>query len=199
MGVEKRNFRKGQTIFIEGASSNSVFIIQEGTITIRKKKKGGEIEIARIYANEILGEMAFFDRMPRSATAYALSDVTALEIDFDSLERVYKSVPSYFRAFVKCLSDRLRKANDSIRRLDRNYATRLKDEKTDEPPKKDEPISPEDIPEVPAESKDGREGQIMKSGDLLAAVQNSGPEEEEDSEEDLQSQFDAISEGLDDK
>jgi CRP-like cAMP-binding protein len=97
-----------------------MFLIKKGSVSIRKMKGSAFVEIAKVYANEIIGELSFFDRLPRSAAAVALSEVEALEIDFRSLEQIWNKVPDYWKTIMKAVSERLRKADDAIRRLQKN-------------------------------------------------------------------------------
>lgn len=113
-------YRPGQALFREAEASNSLFLIQKGTVSIRKMKGAAQVEIARVYANEVLGELSFFDRLPRSASAIALTEVEALEIHFDSLDKIYGKVPEYMKTIIASVADRLRKANDTIRRLQKD-------------------------------------------------------------------------------
>ena len=113
----KKDFAPGQYLFREGDPSNSMFLVQKGTVSIRKVKGQAYIELGRVYANEVLGELSFFDRQPRSAAAIALTDVEVLEIRFDALDKVYAGIPDYMKTIMASVADRLRKANDTIRRL----------------------------------------------------------------------------------
>lgn len=117
MAAIKRHFKTGDYIFRENDPPQSLFIIKQGTVGIRKKKGTAFIEIARLNANEILGELSFFDRNLRSASALALTEVEALEVPFESLDNVYERVPNYIKAIMTAVSNRLRKANNTIRRL----------------------------------------------------------------------------------
>ncbi len=119
----QRFFRPGQVLFREGAPSNCMYLIKKGTVSVRKVKGSAFVEIARIYANEVLGELSFFDRLPRSASATAMTEVEALEISFESLDKTYVNVPEYLRTIIAAVAERLRKANDMIRRLQRNVVT----------------------------------------------------------------------------
>src|SRR5262249_16591125 len=91
--------------------------IQKGTVTIRKRKGSSYVEIGRLYSGEVLGELSFFDRMPRSAAAMALTEVEALEISFESMDRIYSAVPNYMKTIVTAMANRLRKADEMIRKL----------------------------------------------------------------------------------
>jgi CRP-like cAMP-binding protein len=100
-----------------------MYLIQKGTVAIRKMKSGGFIELAKVYSNEVLGELAFFDRAPRSATAIALSEVEVLEIEFSALQKIYDKIPAYFKTILSCVAERQRKSNETIKRLQRNLVS----------------------------------------------------------------------------
>src|SRR5579862_6117340 len=97
MSAIPRTFKAGERLFGEGEPSTSLFIIKKGVVSIRKKKGTKFVEIAHIRSNEVLGELSFFDRLPRSATAVATTEVEAMEIDFPSLGSLYSKVPPYFK------------------------------------------------------------------------------------------------------
>jgi len=110
-------FRTGQHLFKEGEPSHCMYFIKKGTVSVRKTKGSSHIEIAKIYSNEVIGELSFFDRLPRSAAAVALSDVEALEIAFESLDKIYAKVPDYLKTIIAAVAERLRRTNDLVRRL----------------------------------------------------------------------------------
>lgn len=114
------SFHPGQVLFHEGDISRSIYLIRKGTVSIRKTKGGAQVEIARIYSNEVIGELSFFDRQPRSAAAVALTEVEVQEISFDSLDKIFSQVPEYMRTIIACMAERLRKADDVIRRLQKD-------------------------------------------------------------------------------
>ncbi len=120
MAATPRSFAAGDQLFGEGEPSTSIFIIQKGIVAIRKKKGPAFVEIARLRSNEVLGELSFFDRQPRSATAIAITVVEATEIDFASLDKIYGTVPPYFKTIMGAVASRLRRANDTIRRLQKD-------------------------------------------------------------------------------
>lgn len=122
MPAIQKFYRQGQIIFREGEPSRSLFIIRKGCISIRKMKGNAFVEIARLYPNEIVGELSFFDRLPRSATAVAANEVEALEIPFEGMEKIYNAIPPYMRTIMAAMADRLRKANDVVRRLQKVMA-----------------------------------------------------------------------------
>jgi CRP/FNR family cyclic AMP-dependent transcriptional regulator len=117
MSVVTKIYKAGQTLFTEGEPSRSIFIVKKGALSIRKKKGKAFIEVGKILSNEVLGELSFFDRQPRSATAVALMEVEVLEISFESMEKIYNSIPDYLKTIIASLADRLRKANEVIQTI----------------------------------------------------------------------------------
>jgi CRP/FNR family cyclic AMP-dependent transcriptional regulator len=117
MSAEKKSYKAGEILFNDGDPAKSLFLIQKGTISIRKKKGSTMIEVGKVTAGEVIGELSFFDRNPRSATGIAIIDVEAMEISFESLEKIYSSVPEYMKTIMAAMAERLRKANDTIRQL----------------------------------------------------------------------------------
>ncbi|MCM2324704.1 MAG: cyclic nucleotide-binding domain-containing protein, partial [Oligoflexia bacterium] len=129
----KKTFAPNQFLFREGDPSNCMYVIQKGTVSIRKHKATAYVEIARLYSNEVLGELSFFDRLPRSAAAVALTEVEVLELPFESLDKIYAGIPDYLKTIISAVADRLRKANDTIRRLQKNVVKEEKDSEAREP------------------------------------------------------------------
>jgi CRP/FNR family cyclic AMP-dependent transcriptional regulator len=119
----ERQFRPGQFLFREGETSHCLYLITKGVVAIRKMKGPDYIELGRIHPNEVLGELSFFDRQPRSAAAVAITEVDALEISFSSLDQIYGKVPDYLKTIITSVAERLRKANETIRKLQKNIVT----------------------------------------------------------------------------
>ena len=123
MPATTRTYTQGDVLFTEGIPSQSLFVIHKGSVELRKKKEGGYVRLAQIYSNEVLGELSYFDKKPRSATAVALTEVEASEITFDSMDKLLKKVPPYFKTIVMGLAERLRKADDVIKKLQKQIIT----------------------------------------------------------------------------
>ena len=129
-------FAPEQFLFRENDVSNTLYLIQQGTVSIRKRKGSGFVEVARIYEKEIVGEISFFDRLPRSADAVALTAVEAVQIDFESLDKIYTDVPAYLKTIMSAMAERLRRADDMIRRMQKDPDYKEESESAaDSPPK----------------------------------------------------------------
>ena len=99
----------------------SLYIIQKGAVSIRVAKDRAFVELAKISNGEVIGELAFFDRKPRSASAVILVDAEILEVPFDSLEKIYATVPGYMKTIMGSIVERLRHANDTIKKLQKTH------------------------------------------------------------------------------
>jgi CRP/FNR family transcriptional regulator, cyclic AMP receptor protein len=112
-------FRPKDFIFKEGDTSQCIYLVRKGTVAIWKRKGNDYIELGRVYANEFLGELSFFDRLPRSAAAIAVTEVEVIEIRFDALDKLYQPVPPYIKTMVASMAERLRRADEAIKRLNK--------------------------------------------------------------------------------
>lgn len=112
--IPKDNF-----IFLEGDLGDKCYIIEQGEVRISKYIQGAGEEALKILRNgDYFGEMALIDGFPRSATAVANTDVTALVIDKAALDRALAGnrdlETKLLKVFCKTLSERLRDTNDKI-------------------------------------------------------------------------------------
>lgn len=117
MATPDKVFKNGEPLFLEGEPSKSLFLIKKGFVSIRRRKGHGYVELGRVGQNEVMGEMAFFDRTPRSASAIAVGNVEATEISFEAMEKVWKTIPDFLKTIIAAIAERLRKANDQLKRL----------------------------------------------------------------------------------
>jgi CRP/FNR family cyclic AMP-dependent transcriptional regulator len=68
-------FRKGDAVFHEKDVAGSLYLILSGVVEIARPTPGGgaAVRLARLERGEVLGELAFFDGGPRSASAHAVA------------------------------------------------------------------------------------------------------------------------------
>ena len=66
-----RTYEDGEVIFREGDKGEGMYVIQAGKVKITKQTTSGEVTLSVLEDGDIFGEMALFDKLPRSATATA--------------------------------------------------------------------------------------------------------------------------------
>lgn len=115
-----KNLAKGEVLFKEGDPSDAMYVIKTGKLAIVRPKGDGEIVLAEKKAGEMLGEMAFFDNKPRSATAKAVTECVLIRLPFSSLNAQFKTFPEWLKAMVKTVNSHLRDANQKIKLLEQS-------------------------------------------------------------------------------
>lgn len=75
-----RTYAAGEVLFAEMTNGTEIFVIVEGQVTIELALANADhpVEIVQLGPGELLGEIAFIDDGPRSATATAVTPTTVL-------------------------------------------------------------------------------------------------------------------------
>jgi CRP/FNR family transcriptional regulator, cyclic AMP receptor protein len=99
--------KAGEVLMLEGEPGDEFFVIVDGTIRI---ERGGRA-IRSMTAGGFLGEIALFERRPRTATATAISDVTLLVLHQHEFDRLLDTLPAVSRR-VRAAMDRRERGRD---------------------------------------------------------------------------------------
>jgi len=120
LGNRVRKLSKGEEIFKEGDHPECMYIIRSGRVAITKIKGESQITLAELKNGDMIGEMGFFEKKPRSAGARAVTPTEVIELPFVSLEKQYNTLPVWLKAVMKTVTAHLRKANTKIRQLEKS-------------------------------------------------------------------------------
>ncbi len=117
--TETRRFSRGETIIAAGEQDRALYLLTEGTLGVRLAGDSQKTFKA-IDAPSVVGEVAFLDGGPRSATLYAISDGELLRLRLESFETLAAREPELSRAILfdlaRIVTARLRLASDVIAR-----------------------------------------------------------------------------------
>lgn len=106
---DRRRLKPGQMIIEEGRPVDGLFVTLDGRLSVCLNKS---TEVAQLGAGEIVGEIAFVDSAPPSATVRALRESSVLEIKKPLLQRKLgedaEFAARFYRALAVFLADRLR-------------------------------------------------------------------------------------------
>jgi len=114
--TEIRRFRAGEEVISAGDGDRSLYLLTEGALGLRLPAKGQTI--TRFEAPAVIGEVAFLDGGPRSATLVGIGDGEVLRLRMESFEALSAREPELGRAILfdlaRIVTARLRLANDMI-------------------------------------------------------------------------------------
>ena len=112
--AQVRKFPSGTPLVQEGSSSEEMFIIAQGRVSV---KKSGTV-VAERGKGEIIGEMGLFDHAPRSASVHATEDTVALVLERKELLSLLRKDSQlsvkFLWALTHDLNQRLRAATENM-------------------------------------------------------------------------------------
>lgn len=97
---------KDQLIVKQGDPGRSLFLIVEGVVGIVLEKTDGNVEVTRLGAGNIFGEMALLTGEPRSTNVVALSRTIVYEITKDHIANYINSNPEISKNLSEVLANR---------------------------------------------------------------------------------------------
>jgi CRP/FNR family transcriptional regulator, cyclic AMP receptor protein len=109
-------FAPGSDLVREGDAAAELLVVEHGTAQVIKRAPGGgEHVINRLGPGDSIGEMALFDRVPRSATVRADGPVQARVLPLDALIALAQARPSMVAVLVDIgalVAERLRQSSE---------------------------------------------------------------------------------------
>lgn len=110
-----RRFEAGERILLEGEHDRALYFVRSGVLEVDQHG----FEPVAVEAPAVIGEMAFLDGSPRSATVVARTDGELLRLSWESFERIQAEDPTVAMSLAlgvgRALAARLRVANDRRR------------------------------------------------------------------------------------
>ena len=109
-----RDYPAGEVLFREGDRGQQMFVVQAGSVEIRRRVGDSERIVAVVPPGEFFGEMALIDERPRSATAVALRRSNLLAVDGPTFEAMILTNGKFALKIIKVLSERIRRSNEQV-------------------------------------------------------------------------------------
>lgn len=114
--VPTKTFQPGEVIFREGDDARGeAFMVHVGRVEIRKQIGGEERLLRTMTKGELIGHLALFRNVPRSATAVAADAVTLMVIPANRLDHLVRANPALAVALIRDLAAMLLAAEDRLR------------------------------------------------------------------------------------
>jgi CRP-like cAMP-binding protein len=112
--LERRFVPKGQIVIREGEYGQEAYLVQSGEVSVFITKDGEDVELARLGAGQIVGEMAFVFDAPRTASVRATQDSNLIVISRQQFQEKLKESDPTVRAIVQMLSQRIVDSNNTL-------------------------------------------------------------------------------------
>ena len=123
-GALGREYGDGEVICRQGEPGDRMFVVQAGRALVVHETNGREVLLTELSAGNVFGEMAIFDRKPRSATVRAKGSARVLTLDKRAFLRGVHEDPSLAYRILREMSQRVRRLTEELSRLKPSPAAR---------------------------------------------------------------------------
>tara|TARA_Y100001960_G_C14616743_1_gene798591 strand:- start:468 stop:914 length:447 start_codon:yes stop_codon:yes gene_type:complete len=111
---ERLKFREGAELFHQGDMGDSAYIIIDGSVEIIVSTPNGDVKVAQVNKNDIVGEIAILCDVPRTATVIADQDIEVLKISKELFFQMVGEFPQMAVEIMRELAMRLEKTTSQL-------------------------------------------------------------------------------------
>lgn len=104
---DRVTYAPGQIIVRQGEAGDAAYVVLAGTAEVLVDSANGQIKVAEVEPNAIVGEIAILSNQTRTATVRALTSVETLRIRKDHFLRMLGDYPEMTVEIMRVLADRL--------------------------------------------------------------------------------------------
>jgi CRP-like cAMP-binding protein len=112
---KRLTFPAGQELFHQGDMGDAAYIIIDGEADVTVSTPAGEITVAKVSKNELVGEIAILCDVPRTATVRAATEVTTLAISKELFFQMVTEFPEMAVEIMRELAQRLERTTSQLR------------------------------------------------------------------------------------
>jgi CRP-like cAMP-binding protein len=110
-----RSWQPDQVLFQRGDPGDGIYAIVSGQVRIvLEGPNGTEVMVRHLTTGDVFGEFSALDGAPRSATAVATTEVSALHITVAAFNQWLDTHPAVARPMLAQLAQRVRTTNDQL-------------------------------------------------------------------------------------
>ena len=108
-----RSYRKRQLLFMENDPGDSLIMLRSGAVAVFRTSPTGERAILTVLRSpDVLGEVSLLDGSPRSASAEAIEDTTALALSRAAFLELVHANPPILDAVLRSLGSLIRRLTE---------------------------------------------------------------------------------------
>lgn len=116
---DEEAFAQGEVLLQEGDVCARGYRILEGEVSVWKATRGGRIELARLGAGAIIGEMSLMDGEPCTASVVTLRTTRVQPFGRDAFQRRCRHDPDFSAELLQLLVTRLRQSDSRLALMER--------------------------------------------------------------------------------
>ena len=109
--LEVQNFEDDEIVFKEGDRDSHMYFLKSGKLRVSKWIDGQEVHLGYVEKGEMVGEISYFDKKPRSASVFTVGRCELAIIPSDKFQKLFDELPSWSQALTKSLVKRVRNNN----------------------------------------------------------------------------------------
>lgn len=102
-----KKFEPGEALMTQGELSSELYIILGGEVSIQQEDRGMVRDLGILRHGDLVGEMAQFDGLPRSATVKALSPTQVLVFRPENFHMLFQLHPRWSQKLLVTLAERV--------------------------------------------------------------------------------------------
>lgn len=110
----RASFKPGQELFHQGDEGDAAYLILSGEADVVADTPSGEVPVATVGQNAIIGEIAILCEVPRTASVRATSPLETLKIEKEHFLRLIREFPDMGVEIMRELGKRLSKTTAEL-------------------------------------------------------------------------------------
>ncbi len=111
----------GKVLIREEEAGDSMFVVTTGRLEARAHFDGRELQLASFGPGDVIGEVAFLNRVPRTATVTAVEDSTYVELPGEEVRAQLAQVPEALKFLEVLLEQRVEKTLQLLKKVERQH------------------------------------------------------------------------------
>jgi CRP-like cAMP-binding protein len=124
--LQLKRFKPGDILFNEGEVTTSFYIIESGDVEVFVKPDGKQKIILNVVSSgDCLGEFAFITKKARTASAQAITSVSAYEVSEEGYNKLIQELPDWAQNMIKSLVLRLSDSTELIKKYSADSSDEL--------------------------------------------------------------------------
>jgi len=123
LGVLGRDYSDEEVICRQGELGDRMYVIQSGKARVLRQEGDSKVIVGDLEAGDLFGEMAIFEKEPRSATVLSVGTSRVLTLDKRAFLRRAHEDPSLMFNLLRRMSQRIRSLDQELAHLKASRST----------------------------------------------------------------------------